>query len=60
MEARENEDEEEVGSPSKEEYQQGILKALSRSQSQKGVLSFTGTTPSIGEGMQYTICRCVK
>ena len=52
---KEEEEEEEVESPSKEEYRQALLKAVSKSrpraQSQRGVLSFSATTPSIGEGI---------
>lgn len=45
------EEEEEEGSPSKEEYRQAVLRAVTRGRpTQKGVLSFSTTTPSIGEG----------
>ena len=55
---REEEEEEEdtVESPTREEYRHALLKAVSKSrpQSQRGVLSFSSTTPSIGEGIQQS------
>ena len=54
-EGREEVDEEGVASPARQEYQQTLLKAISRSRGksgQKGVLSFSVTTPSMAEGME--------
>lgn len=54
-EGREEVDEEGENSPSRLEYQQTLLKAISKSRGksgQKGVLSFSVTTPSMGEGME--------
>ena len=48
---RDSSSREEEDSPTKEEYRQALMKALSKSQNQKGVLSFSTATPSIGESM---------
>jgi len=51
------EEEEAVESPTREEYRHALLKAVSKSRprNQRGVLSFTSTTPSIGEGIQQQL-----
>ena len=60
QEGEREEEEEEMESPGREEYRHALLKAVSKSrpraQSQRGVLSFSATTPSMGEGTQPTCC----
>ena len=55
-------EEDEVTSPGTQEYQHTLLKVISRSKgksTQKGVLSFNVTTPSIGEGTCMNM-RCIS
>lgn len=54
-EGREEGEEDGEASPGKQEYQQTLLKAISKSRGksgQKGVLSFSVTTPSMAEGTE--------